>query len=131
MLKSEDASQCDVLIVDDEPEIRSVIAEILSEEGFKARQAANGADALNVLAEAPPAVILLDHQMPKMDGAEFLAKLAQVPRWKVIPVIMISATVGALIPGVVELLRKPFDLDALVASVRRAVGAKAAKPTPA
>ncbi|MDQ3263526.1 MAG: response regulator [Myxococcota bacterium] len=108
-----------VMVVDDDADMRCVLTEILTMEGLEASEAKDGEEALNLLAHAPPDLILLDEQMPKMDGTRFLQRVAQHPRWKVIPVIMISATAGALLPGAVALLRKPFELDALVATVRR------------
>ncbi len=119
MLNVEVAKSRKVMVVDDDADMRCVLTEILTMEGLEASQAKDGEEALNLIADAPPDLILLDEQMPKMDGTRFLQRVAQDPRWRVIPVIMISATAGALLPGAVALLRKPFELDALVATVRR------------
>lgn len=108
-----------VLIVDDDPTIRSLLAEALSEEGFSSATAANGIDALDNIKAARPNLVLLDIQMPKMDGPTFLQALAKT-HIKV-PVIVMSAAVSPR-TAARELhadgyLAKPFDLDQVLEQV--------------
>lgn len=110
-----------VLIVDDDRTIRDLLAEALTDEGFTSATAANGIEALAMIDMAQPNLVLLDIQMPKMDGRAFALTLAQ-KRIRV-PVIVMSAAVS---PGSVarELsatgyLPKPFDLDEVIAQVQQ------------
>lgn len=114
-----------VLVVDDEPDIRQLLTEILHDEACTVATAHHGAAALDYLHQTPalPQVILLDVMMPVMDGLAFLhAKLAD-PLLTAIPVVLLSAHLR-LRPEVLELpieafLPKPLDYDLLVAIARR------------
>jgi len=114
-----------ILIVEDEAEIRVVISELLSDEGYTVAQAANGREALIYLQRANPlpCVILLDMMMPILNGWEFLRVQQRNPVFVPIPVVVISAfralaeSVAAL--GVQEALAKPIDLDRVLATVQR------------
>jgi CheY-like chemotaxis protein len=114
----------DVLVVDDDRDIREAVEEILVDEGYEVTTAKNGREALDVLAHsAPPAVILLDMAMPVMDGAAFCAVRNADERLSAIPVIAFSA-VAALRERVSRLavdgvLEKPLTVEALLGSVRR------------
>jgi two-component system, chemotaxis family, chemotaxis protein CheY len=121
---------CSVLVVEDETMVREVLAEALNLEGFDVRTAADGRDALTVLERWRPEVILMDVNMPRMDGWAFRAELRRRPDLADIPVIVLSAAlwdrdrlVGL---DAVELMPKPCDLDVLVGAVRRA--AESVKP---
>jgi CheY-like chemotaxis protein len=114
-----------ILVVDDEPEIRSVLSELLSDEGYTVAQAANGREALIYLQAANPlpSLILLDLMMPIMNGWEFLRVQQRNPVFVPIPVVVISAfraLAEATVPfGIQETLAKPFDMDYLLATVQR------------
>lgn len=115
-----------VLVVDDEPQVRATVREALAFEGYDVTEATNGAEALALLPTVRPAAVVLDLWMPVMDGWAFRrAQLASHPE---IPVIVISALD---LPSerleelrAVTLLGKPFDLDALYDAVRNAVAAR-------
>src|SRR5687767_11667146 len=79
----------DILVVDDEVAIVAFIAELLAEEGYIIRRAYDGAHALETIAARPPALVLMDHSMPYMTGAEVLAHLRQ--RGSTLPIIIMSA----------------------------------------
>lgn len=81
----------DILVVDDEPILRQLFERVLAHEGHRVRLAANGRDALASLGEGVPDLILLDLQMPTMDGTTFLRHLRRVPEWSKLPVIVMSA----------------------------------------
>jgi two-component system response regulator MprA len=107
-----------VLVVDDDPGIRESVTEVLTGEGYRVFQAADGAEALEQLAHlAERCVVLLDLAMPRMNGLEFLAELSRRGPIARTPVLVMSANAhpGELDhPQVVALLRKPFELDELL-----------------
>lgn len=83
---------CTVLAVDDSQMIRTLLARHLKQSGYKnVFEATNGEEALGVLAARPVDVVLLDINMPVLDGYATLEKIKGDERWKDIPVIMITA----------------------------------------
>jgi CheY-like chemotaxis protein len=112
----------DVLVVDDEPDIRETICAILEAEGYCVETACNGLEALESLrVGAPPGLVVLDLTMPVMNGYELLEHMQSDRALSAIPVMVVSA-ICDLKPPAVPCLRKPFDIDALtrmVARVRR------------
>ncbi|MFL5802533.1 MAG: response regulator [Roseiflexaceae bacterium] len=108
----------EILVVDDEVEIVAFIAELLAEEGYTIRTAYDGAQALETIAAHPPALVLTDHSMPRMTGADVLLQLRQ--SGSTLPIIVMSAEGQAelfLARGANAFLHKPFDLDTLLACV--------------
>ena len=79
-----------ILIVDDAPGSREAMAKWLQREGYETSTARNGAEGLVRLKEAKPDLILLDHMMPEVDGLTFLAGIRRFPKWKNLPVIMMT-----------------------------------------
>ncbi len=80
-----------ILIVEDNPDSAKMIIDCLTDHGFQTRWAANGRQGLRKLAEAAPAVIVLDLMMPVMDGFAFLRHLRLDPAWREIPVVILTA----------------------------------------
>jgi CheY-like chemotaxis protein len=81
-----------VLVVDDDPDIRSVVRRTVEGAGLKAAEAPHGRAALNWLREnPPPALVLLDLMMAEVDGFEFLQQMRQEPKWTDVPVIVLTA----------------------------------------
>jgi CheY-like chemotaxis protein len=81
----------EILLVEDEPDLRADLAYLLGDEGYLVRTAANGAEAMALLeGGARPAVILLDLMMPVMDGWETRARLRTTPALSKIPVVILS-----------------------------------------
>jgi len=115
----------DVLIVDDDPDIRDAVGECLRYEGYDVHSAADGRDALDRLEYGlRPAVILLDLMMPVLNGFDVLEALKSRPEWKSIPVVIVSANRGYEaedLSGAVSILRKPVNVDRLLAAVEQAV----------
>jgi DNA-binding response OmpR family regulator len=114
-----------VLLVEDDSEIRELVAELLSEEGFHVSVASNGDEALRELrAGQAPCVILLDLMMPGMDGWTFRGEQMKDSRLAAIPVVILSgaglpeATLAAAHLAAADLLVKPFTAEALLATVR-------------
>jgi CheY-like chemotaxis protein len=82
-----------VLVVDDEPALREIASELLAGAGYEVVTAADGIDALRLLAEPLPDVVITDVRMPRMSGWELLAVVRQ--RFPQLPVIAVSADVGS------------------------------------
>ena len=115
------APPCPVLIVEDDADLREMMAQLLSLEGFRATAVANGREALEYLHEADvPQVILLDLMMPVMDGWEFRRKQQADPALASVPVIVLSALDLARAGNLdaTAFLKKPLDFDHLLALVR-------------
>lgn len=116
-----------VLVVDDEPEIRSLAERALSAHGYRVHGAPNGHEAIRCLKESPPDVILLDLNMPVMDGWAFRAEQKRLAdeRLSEIPVLLLTAeddvTHHAARLQAVGVLRKPFDLRELLQAIRNAI----------
>jgi DNA-binding response OmpR family regulator len=112
-----------VLVVEDDFLIREWLAEALSADGFEVRGAANGRQALAVLSRWRPDLILLDLDMPSMDGRAFRAEQLSIPELAAIPVVLLSGAadtqpeLAALQPQ--AQLTKPCDLELLAATIRR------------
>ena len=112
---------CPVLIVEDDADLREMMAQLLTLEGFQAATVANGREALQYLEHTDtPEVILLDLMMPVMDGWEFRRRQRADPEMSQVPVIVLSALdqgrAGGLDPA--AFLKKPLDFDRLLQLVR-------------
>jgi CheY-like chemotaxis protein len=114
-----------VLVVDDEPTIRELIADFLRESGCHVDTAANGAEALRLMEQQLPHVIVLDLMMPRLDGYGFVATKRRDPRFSQVPIVLMTAAFGAVEVaehlGAHACLPKPFELDELVDMVDRLV----------
>jgi CheY-like chemotaxis protein len=118
------ASAMPILVVDDDPELRETLQDILEMEGWPVRLASNGREALEVLRElGRPCLILLDMMMPVMTGEEFLEHVRQDPVLHSYPVIICSATSRSTLPGARSIIRKPFMAEDLLAQVAAHCGA--------
>lgn len=81
----------EALIVEDDQSSREMMCRLLENEGWRIKEAANGREALERVKEQMPGVILLDLNMPEMDGFEFIHQLRQREEWKLIPIIVVTA----------------------------------------
>jgi CheY-like chemotaxis protein len=110
-----------VLIVEDDADLRDMMAQLLSLEGFNAASVSNGREALEYLHNgARPDVILLDLMMPVMDGWEFRRRQQADPAMADVPVIVLSALDQSRAADVnaSAFLKKPLDFDRLLTLVR-------------
>jgi CheY-like chemotaxis protein len=117
-----DGSPCTgILIVDDDPDIRDSLREVLEDEGYTVNSVANGREALEYLHHSPrPCVILLDLMMPVMDGWQFRREQKQDPAIATIPLIVITATgKRPVLIDADELVMKPLDLGRLFEAIER------------
>jgi len=115
----------DILIIDDERAIRKTLSEILSFEGYKLEEAADGEEGLKKFREKSFDVVLCDIKMPKLDGIEFLQKAGEIN--PDVPIIMISGhgnietAVEAVKKGAYDFIQKPPDLNRLLITIRNAM----------
>jgi CheY-like chemotaxis protein len=112
-----------VLIADDDPSIRRMLALSLRREGYRTADACDGSEALEAMRAGQADLVLLDLMMPKVTGWEVLTERAAAPELRKIPVIVITAERGdrvANIPNdaLCALLAKPFELETLRALVK-------------
>ena len=112
-----------LLVVDDDAENRDVLSRRLTRQGHEVRTASSGLNALQLLAETPFDLVLLDIMMPDMDGYEVLGRIKSDRRMQHVPVIMISAidevqsVVRCIEAGAEDYLAKPFDPTLLKARI--------------
>ena len=108
-----------ILIVEDEPDIRSVMQESLEAVGLSILTAANGQEALGKLGNNPGvSLILLDLMMPVMNGWQFLSAIDKIPVLKKIPIIVVTVfSDQAKDLNVRGVIKKPFDLNDLLKQV--------------
>ncbi|WP_019014279.1 sigma-54-dependent transcriptional regulator [Elioraea tepidiphila] len=119
----------DILIVDDEPDIRMLVTGILRDEGYETREAADSDQALAVFRARRPSLVILDVwlQGSKLDGLQILEAMHREE--PVVPVVMISGhgtietAVQAIQQGAYDFIEKPFKADRLLLVVRRAIEA--------
>jgi len=116
-----------ILVVDDEPNARNSLAEILRLEDFRVATAANGEAALEALEQEKFDVMLLDLKMPGMDGVEVLNKIkTNWPKTKVVMITgysTVDTAVQALRLGAFNFIEKPFTPDMLISAVKEVFGA--------
>lgn len=113
---------CPVLIVEDDADLREMMAQLLTLEGFAAATVSNGREALAYLrTNAAPDVILLDLMMPVMDGWEFRREQQRHREMAEVPVIVLSALDQARAADVAAdaFLKKPLDFDRLLELIRQ------------
>jgi two-component system, OmpR family, response regulator CpxR len=110
----------DILVVDDDRDIRETLGEILNHEGYHVEMAENGARAIELIRRGPaPSLVLLDLMMPVMSGWEFLEQAETDETLHDIPVLVVSAMPAPLAPpesrgGVKACLHKPLKLEQLL-----------------
>ena len=108
-----------VLVVDDEPEIRDSLRDVLEDEGYRVCLAANGEEALAQLRTLqPPLAVILDIIMPVMSGTELYAAMKADPQLAGVPLI-ISTSDPSRAPSGPLIMKKPIDLQRLLAAIAR------------
>ncbi len=109
-----------ILVAEDNPANRELIREILEVHGYDVLEAANGLEALEQIEEKLPDLVLMDIQMPLIDGFETVSKLRKDPRFGKLPVIALTAYAmsgdeeKALMAGFDGYLSKPMDVKQLL-----------------
>ena len=114
----------EILVVDDDTDIRDSLIELLEFEGYSVVGAANGKEALDQLRRRLPAVVLLDLMMPVMDGFEFRREQLADPQLSGVPVVIVSAggrcAQAAKELGALGCVQKPLDVPTLLRVIRSA-----------
>ena len=116
--------QPQILIVEDEPEMRQVLADMLARPGWRVTQAADGVEALELLAARRPDVVLTDLNMPRMDGREALEHIKSDPTLRKIPVVIMTTSRAeedidsSYDHGASGFVVKPVEFDGLVAAIQ-------------
>lgn len=115
-----------VLVVDDDPSVRTLLEMVLEVEGFAVRCSPDGADALEQIAAQRPDVVLVDVMMPGVDGRALTRQLREDPRTADLPVVICSGLADdpaqweAWAAGANSFVPKPFDIDRLLAELAEA-----------
>ncbi len=118
-----------VMIVDDSVTVRKVTSRLMERQGWEVTTAKDGLDAMNQLQDIYPDIVLLDIEMPKMDGFEVLKSVRGDPRLEKLPIIMITSRTGekhkqqALELGVNQYLGKPFQENNLLSTIDEVLAA--------
>jgi two-component system NtrC family sensor kinase len=113
-----------ILVVDDDDDVRTIISAVMASADYDVREASSGVDALSIITEREPDLILLDYMMPGLSGLEVCQKLRQLPGGSFIPVIMLTARtelhdkLAGLASGADDYVTKPFQHEELLARVR-------------
>lgn len=116
-----------VLVIDDEEDYRIIIQEVLRSAGMDVRLAKDGEEGLRMLKEAPTDIVLVDWMMPRLDGEQFCRAMRTEPKYKDLPVLMLTVKqtadeeLEALHFGVDDFVVKPFRAPELLARVRAAL----------
>jgi len=113
------SERVDILVVDDDFDMRDTLIDVLNDEGYRVAVAADGLEAMAYLEANPaPRVILLDWMMPRCDARQFRERQRLDSRLRAIPVVLLTANARLEVNDLFEgLLLKPVDLGALLATV--------------
>ena len=124
------ANRRDILVVDDDPHLRDLVRFTLEQKGYGVRVGGTGADAIRMAQEAAPDLIILDGNMPVMDGLDALKKLRTLKNTEKIPVIMLTMRshqvdmISGYRFGAQEYLTKPIAIEQLMVSVRKLLASR-------
>ena len=114
-----------ILIVDDEPDVLGFMQQLLEQKGYEVQIATGGAEALDLLTDVAPALLITDLRMPLMDGFELMAKAREqnpnLPGIVLTAAGEVSTAVRAMRAGAADYLTKPVDVGALLLAVERAL----------
>ena len=120
-----------ILVIDDEQGFRDGVVDLLEMEGYSVRAARNAVEAVPLLPEFRPDLILLDLRMPLLDGESFLRSIHGLPATRTVPIVLISAKDQlpsiASRSGATAYLQKPFEAPQLLAVIERVL-ARGAQP---
>ena len=125
---AQDGRPVRVMVVDDSRTIRSTAEALLGKEGYTVVTAEDGFDALAKIAADPPDIVFIDIMMPRLDGYQACTLIKSNPRFKGIPVVLLSSRDGVFdrargkLAGSEQYLGKPFSREELVDVVKRHVG---------
>jgi two-component system cell cycle response regulator DivK len=119
------STQGTILYIEDDPNNRNLVRRVLESEGFKLVEAPSASTAMEYLKGNKPNLILMDINMPEMDGYALTAKIKSIPEYSQIPIVAITANVmrgdreKSLEAGCDGYIQKPIDIDILAQQVER------------
>jgi len=120
-----DENRGTILYVEDNPDNRMLIRRILGAEGYTVREAPSATEALEVLKTLRPDLILMDINMPEMDGYTLTARIRSLPNMGMVPIVALTANVmkgdreRSLEAGCDGYIQKPVDIDTIGVQVER------------
>jgi chemosensory pili system protein ChpA (sensor histidine kinase/response regulator) len=123
-----------IVVADDSISVRKFVGRMLEKNGYRARLAADGLEAAEIISQAGCHLVITDLEMPRMTGYELMAQLRQSPTTKRIPVMVVTSRAGAkhrdraLKEGASAFLTKPVQEDQLLAAIEQLMGTEAARP---
>jgi CheY-like chemotaxis protein len=120
-----------VLVVDDSPSVRRVVSNMLKSNGWDVQVARDGVEALEVIARERPAAVLLDIEMPRMDGYELMATIRSQEQYRGLPLVVLTSRAAskhhqrAMQLGADAYIVKPYQPEELLSTVSNLVAARA------
>ena len=114
-----------ILVVEDETPLVTMLRYNLEKEGFRVAAAPDGQEALLLLAEEKPDLVLLDWMLPGVSGLELCRRIRRCPEWRDLPVVMLTARaeeadrVRGLETGADDYVTKPFDVSQITATINK------------
>ena len=119
MSRGESMTQATILYIEDNPENRLLVRRVLEAEGYAVVEATDGPSGLEIARQSNPDLILLDINLPEVDGYQLVGQLRDVPDLSTVPIIALTANVmkgdreKTLAAGCDGYIQKPIDVDAL------------------
>jgi chemosensory pili system protein ChpA (sensor histidine kinase/response regulator) len=123
-----------IVVADDSISVRKFVGRMLEKNGYRAKLAADGLEAAELISQVGCHLVITDLEMPRMTGYELMAQLRQSPATKRIPVMVVTSRAGAkhrdraLKEGASAFLTKPVQEDQLLAAIEQLIGTEAARP---
>jgi chemosensory pili system protein ChpA (sensor histidine kinase/response regulator) len=123
-----------IVVADDSISVRKFVGRMLEKNGYRAKLAADGLEAAELVSQVGCHLVITDLEMPRMTGYELMAQLRQSPATKRIPVMVVTSRAGAkhrdraLKEGASAFLTKPVQEDQLLAAIEQLIGTEAARP---
>ena len=113
-----------ILVIDDEKDVREFLSDLLGDQGYSVRIAASGGEALDMMKQEKPDLILLDRLMPKETGTDLYRKIHRKKEFEAIPVIVISGLPGryVAVSKSVPVFDKPIDEEGLLDEIKNVLG---------
>lgn len=113
-----------ILIAEDDPDAREMLSVLLAAEGFAVITAEDGQQALQIVEQAPPDLIITDIQMPNLDGIELIKRLRTHSQLRWVPIVVMSAVEGGIVrdalkAGANQATQKPMQLDGLLGLIKQ------------
>jgi DNA-binding response OmpR family regulator len=119
----------DVLVIEDGQHVADLLADVLSDEGYRVALASDGPRGLEYVARYQPRLVLCDVMLPGLSGLDIVNRLREQGDQRPVIVLMSAASLPATPPPDVPFIGKPFDVDELLARVRAILQAPRSDPT--